>query len=184
MNESGVKATSSSSSLTAALPLHEVINAIPGNRWDPDAPAGVLAQGLEGSISATRFGAFLQGVEDFDATAFGISSTEATAMDPQHRLLLASAAQLLAAPAESAEGGLAGRRADGQGAAPAASEAIQGSNTSVYVGISWSEYHQLGRILGQPVGANTAQGAVLSVACGRWAWIRTLIGSEPCLAQR
>jgi hypothetical protein len=41
------------------------------------------------------------------------------------------------------------------------------SDTGVFVGISWTEYFQLGRMLGQPMGANTAQGAVLSVACGR-----------------
>ncbi|KAF6259569.1 thiolase-like protein [Scenedesmus sp. NREL 46B-D3] len=40
------------------------------------------------------------------------------------------------------------------------------SDTGVFVGISWTEYLQLGRQLGQPMGANTAQGAVLSVACG------------------
>ncbi|MCX4526354.1 SDR family NAD(P)-dependent oxidoreductase [Streptomyces sp. NBC_01551] len=36
----------------------------------------------------TRFGAFLDGVGDFDAGFFGISAREAAAMDPQQRLVL------------------------------------------------------------------------------------------------
>jgi hypothetical protein len=38
----------------------------------------------------------------------------------------------------------------------------------VFVGISWTEYHALARAHGAPLGTYTAQGAVLSVACGRW----------------
>ncbi|MFF3323127.1 SDR family NAD(P)-dependent oxidoreductase [Streptomyces sp. NPDC002889] len=38
--------------------------------------------------SGTRFGAFLDGVGDFDAGFFGISAREAAAMDPQQRLVL------------------------------------------------------------------------------------------------
>ena len=35
-----------------------------------------------------RFGAFMEGVEHFDAAAFGLTVSEATFADPQHRLLL------------------------------------------------------------------------------------------------
>jgi acyl transferase domain-containing protein len=38
--------------------------------------------------AASRFGAFVDGIELFDAGAFGMSAPEAAAADPQHRLLL------------------------------------------------------------------------------------------------
>ncbi len=60
-----------------------------------ELPASRLAlAGLSEQDSAwktdpgTRYGAFLDGVEDFDAGFFGISPREAAAMDPQQRLAL------------------------------------------------------------------------------------------------
>ncbi|MEM6403228.1 MAG: SDR family NAD(P)-dependent oxidoreductase, partial [Cyanobacteria bacterium P01_D01_bin.116] len=59
---------------------------IPASRWDintyydPDREtAGKMV---------TRYGNFINGVEQFDPGFFGISPREATAIDPQHRLLL------------------------------------------------------------------------------------------------
>jgi hypothetical protein len=132
------------------LPQQDAIQAVPVSRWNPDEPRGLPAD-LVSAVAATRFGAFLQGVDQFDSAAFGLSAPEAVAMDPQHRLLLASAGQLLATP----------------GAFAGSSVAQQMAGTGVFVGISWTEYHTLSKACGQPVGANTAQGAVLSVACGR-----------------
>lgn len=37
---------------------------------------------------ATRFGAFVESTYEFDIEAFGISSNEASPMDPQQRILL------------------------------------------------------------------------------------------------
>jgi hypothetical protein len=143
-------AQGSSSVSSISLPQQDAIQAVPASRWNPDETRGLPAD-LTSAVAATRFGAFLQGVEQFDAGAFGLSGPESVAMDPQHRLLLASAAQLLATPNAFA--------------AAAGSRSL--SDTGVFVGISWTEYHALSKACGQPVGAHTAQGAVLSVACGR-----------------
>lgn len=137
------------------VPQHDAIQPIPAARWSPDAP-GAAAPDIAGAVAAIRFGAFLRDADQFDAAAFGLSGPEALVTDPQHRLLLASAAQLLATPGAFAAAGSM-------------------SDTGVFIGISWTEYHQLSKTCGQPVGASTAQGAVLSVACGRWvsagAWL-------------
>jgi hypothetical protein len=157
-------AQGSSSVSSISLPQQDAIQAVPASRWNPDETRG-LPSDLTSAVAATRFGAFLQGVEQFDAAAFGLSGPESLAMDPQHRLLLASAAQLLATPNAFAAAG---------------SQLL--SDTGVFVGISWTEYHALSKACGQPVGANTAQGAVLSVACGRCVthhlWERVLLLNE------
>ncbi len=69
--------------------LHDGVDAItevPAERWnvdayyDPDSTA-------PGKM-ATRFGAWLDQIDQFDAPLFGISPREAMSMDPQQRLLL------------------------------------------------------------------------------------------------
>ncbi len=65
------------------------VNAVgptPADRWDRDAYHAADAA-VPGNTN-TRWGAFLEGVDRFDAAFFGISPREASSMDPQQRLLL------------------------------------------------------------------------------------------------
>ncbi|MGH2960504.1 MAG: type I polyketide synthase, partial [Solirubrobacterales bacterium] len=85
-------------------------------RWGP----GEVRDGDEGA----EFGAFIDGVDQFDPAFFGISPREAAAMDPQQRLMLELAW-------ESIED--AGLRADGLG----------DSRFGVFVGATASDYAHL-----------------------------------------
>ncbi|MEU3607768.1 SDR family NAD(P)-dependent oxidoreductase, partial [Streptomyces sp. NPDC035033] len=80
--------------------------------------------GISGSVGfedGARFGAFLDGVGDFDAAFFGISAREAAAMDPQQRLVLELAWSAL----------------EDAGIVPAA---LAGSAASVFVGSLRDDY--------------------------------------------
>jgi len=56
------------------------VTGIPAERWDWRDYTGDA-----GSEPAARWGAFVDGIENFDAGFFDISSREAALMDPQHR---------------------------------------------------------------------------------------------------
>ena len=62
------------------------ITEVPPDRWDVDAfyDPDPSAPGR----MTTRWGGFLPDASGFDADFFGIAPREATAMDPQHRILL------------------------------------------------------------------------------------------------
>jgi acyl transferase domain-containing protein/SAM-dependent methyltransferase len=97
----------------------DAISAIPADRWSLDE---LYADDLDapGKMS-TRFGGFVDEVDQFDAEFFGISPREAASMDPQQRMLLQVAWEAL----------------EDAGQAPAA---LVGSRTGVYVGIGNNDY--------------------------------------------
>ena len=64
----------------------DAITEVPANRFDIDAVYDPRP-GIPGKIN-TRWGGFLDAIDQFDPYFFGISAREAAAMDPQHRLLL------------------------------------------------------------------------------------------------
>ena len=133
------------------------VTTIPGDRWDvdawfdpdPDAP---------GKIS-TRFGGFLQGIDQFDAHFFGISPREAATMDPQQRLFLEVGWEAL----------------EHAGLAP---DRLRGTPTGVFVGVTASDYYQLYATRGalEDIDAYVATGNSHSVTSGRLAYVLGLQG--------
>ncbi|WP_349370084.1 SDR family NAD(P)-dependent oxidoreductase [Salinarimonas sp.] len=135
----------------------DAVREIPPERWDA-ARYYAPAHGRPGK-AATRWGAFLDGIDLFDAAYFRISPREAKSLDPQQRLLLEVAAEALE------NGGLSPDR-------------LAGSRTGVYVGICGSEYATLAGV-GDDYAAMDkyyGTGTALSVAAGRIAYAFDLAG--------
>jgi acyl transferase domain-containing protein/SAM-dependent methyltransferase len=124
----------------------DAVTEIPASRWslaelydaDPDAPGKMT----------TRHGAFLDGVDRFDAEFFGISPREADSMDPQQRLLLEVSWNALEDAAWD-PGALAGTR------------------LGVYVGISGGDYGRALFAAPEELDVYASTGNSLSVAAGR-----------------
>ena len=140
--------------------LHEGVDAvteIPPDRWDADSycdpdPAA------PGKMSS-RWGAFLETIDRFDAHFFGIAPREAAAMDPQQRLLLEVAWEAL----------------EDAGQRPAD---LSGTPAGVFVGISTHDYGQLQLTSGDAtqIDAFFGTGNMFSVAAGRISYVLGLRG--------
>ena len=70
----------------ALLRGDDLVTEVPTDRWDADEYYDP-EPGVPGR-SVSKWGAFLDDVAGFDSEFFGINEREATAMDPQHRLVL------------------------------------------------------------------------------------------------
>ncbi|MFD0381931.1 beta-ketoacyl synthase N-terminal-like domain-containing protein [Streptomyces stramineus] len=125
---------------------HDLITEVPADRFeatrfvDPSMPRP--------GKSYTAAGGFLDDISGFDAAYFGIAPKEAAQMDPQQRLLLELAAEAC----------------DDAGIAP---EALAGSDTAVFVGISDHSYGALQMLMTESVNAYTMSGAASSIAANR-----------------
>jgi 3-oxoacyl-(acyl-carrier-protein) synthase/non-ribosomal peptide synthetase component F/acyl carrier protein len=95
------------------------IGKLPPDRWS--WPAYV---DLDGRHKGADWGGFLETIDRFDASFFGISCSEAQLMDPQQRLLLELSWECLED-------------------AGYAAHSLAGSRTGVYVGASGSDYQRL-----------------------------------------
>ncbi|MDP1536505.1 MAG: type I polyketide synthase, partial [Burkholderiales bacterium] len=128
---------------------------VPAERWpiddyyDPDPYAA-------GKISS-RYGAFLQDIDYFDADFFGIPAREAEQMDPQQRLLLECSWQAF----ESA------------GLHP---KALRGCNAGVFIGCMTQEYSGLIENA-EAIDVHTGTGNAPSVMAGRLAYFYGLQGT-------
>ncbi|MFE7273377.1 SDR family NAD(P)-dependent oxidoreductase [Streptomyces sp. NPDC057623] len=98
--------------------------------------------------SYTARGGFLADIAGFDADYFGIAPREAAQMDPQHRLLLETAAEAL----------------DDAGIDPAT---LAGSDTCVFMGISDFSYGGLQMFRARQMNAYSMAGGAHSIAANR-----------------
>ncbi len=138
--------------------LHNGIDAIasvPKNRWDVDAfydpdPA------TPGKMN-TRWGGFLDQVDQFDPSFFGISPREAERTDPQHRLVLEVAWEALEDAA-------------------IAPESLAGSQTGVFIGIGNYDYGRLLCSNLSNINSHNGTGLTLSVAANRLSYLLDLHG--------
>lgn len=137
----------------------DAVGTVGDDRWAP-----FVREGTSLPVDISRHGGFLgsgagdvDGVAGFDAEFFGIGADEATAMDPQQRMLLEVA-----------------REAVDHAALPAPS--LAGTRTGVFVGISGNEYAHLTTADPESVGAWTPPGAALSIAANRLSYLLDLRG--------
>ncbi|NEO89217.1 MAG: polyketide synthase, partial [Moorea sp. SIO3G5] len=129
----------------------DAIIEVPADRWDIDAFYDPKP-GTPGKMS-TRWGGFLEQVDQFDPQFFGITPREAVYIDPQQRLLLEVAWEAL----------------DNAGQVV---EKLAHSNTGVFVGISASDYHQRFQQGGYSViNAYMGTGNALSIAANRLSYL-------------
>ncbi|MEO8696545.1 MAG: SDR family NAD(P)-dependent oxidoreductase, partial [Acidimicrobiales bacterium] len=134
----------------------DAISEVPSDRWDADAFYD--PDWRTPGRMATKWGGFLDDVDQFDARLFGISPREAVSMDPQQRMLLEVTWQALERAA-IAPGSLAGTR------------------TAVYVGLSSTDYFQVQMRRGSgTIDGYLASGSAPSVAAGRIAYTLGLRG--------
>ncbi|KVM47426.1 non-ribosomal peptide synthetase [Burkholderia ubonensis] len=133
----------------------DAVTEVPRERWDidryydpdPAAPGKM----------ATRHGAFIERVDQFDAAFFGIAPREAAYLDPQQRLLLEVAWEAL----ENAH---------------LAPERFRQSATGVYVGITCFDHAIQVSNASTPSSSYAGTGSALNMAAGRLSFVLGLTG--------
>ena len=139
--------------------LRDGVNAvseIPSPRWDVDKYYDKNPD-TSGKMY-TRYGHFIDRVEEFDAEFFGISPREAVAMDPQQRLLLEVSHEALERAGQS-------------------TQKIKGSKTSIYIGLCFDDYAKYSLSHPTQIDAFSSLGNTRSIAAGRIAYVLGLQGT-------
>ncbi|MGI9161829.1 MAG: sulfolipid-1 biosynthesis phthioceranic/hydroxyphthioceranic acid synthase [Mycobacterium sp.] len=130
----------------ALLNGEDFVTEIPADRWDADEMYDP-EPGVPGH-SVSKWGAFLNDVTGFDPDFFGINEREATAMDPQHRLLMETSWEAV----------------EQAGFTPSA---LAGSSTGVFIGMSHDDYAMVTSDAGAFDQAYAFTGNPFSMASGR-----------------
>ena len=130
----------------------DAITEIPVDRWnikayyDPEA-------GLPGKTNS-RWGGFIDGIDQFDPAFFGISPREAAFMDPQQRILLETAWESIE------DAGLV-------------TDPVAGTQTGIFLGLSTHDYSQIQAGFSDKTSIDThsTTGGVLSIAANRISYL-------------
>jgi polyketide synthase 5 len=130
----------------ALLRGDDLVTEIPPDRWNSDDYYDP-EPGMHGR-SVCKWGAFLDDVSGFDSEFFGINEREAAALDPQHRLLLETSWEAV----------------EHAGLTP---EAMTGSLTGVFVGLTHVDYQLVAAQSHTMDGPYGFQGNAFSMASGR-----------------
>ena len=135
----------------------DAIREIPPDRWSIAAYYDPVPG--KGEKSVSKWGGFIEGIDQFDPAFFGISAREADCIDPQQRLLLEASWQAFED---------AGQTLD----------KLRGSRTGVFVGISTTDYATLQHSGGERSVADiySATGSTTSIAANRISYCFDLSG--------
>ena len=131
----------------------DTVRAVPADRWngdawyDPDLSATAK--------SATKWGGFLDRIDEFDADYFGILPREAERMDPQQRLFLEVAIEAID------DAGLP-------------HELLRGTRTGVYIASYHNDYAQLQYNDPEAIDLRTLTGTLHSVLANRLSYFLDL----------
>ncbi len=131
------------------------VREVPPDRWDRERfyhPDRSIAQTM-----ITKWGGFVDGVDQFDAAFWGISPREAMRMDPQQRWLLEVAWEAI----------------EDSGTPP---RKLRGTPVGVFVGIASNDYAGLQVPFHETVDAYTNSGSTLSIASNRVSYLLDLQG--------
>ncbi|QEN13261.1 sulfolipid-1 biosynthesis phthioceranic/hydroxyphthioceranic acid synthase [Mycolicibacterium sp. ELW1] len=139
----------------ALLRGDDLVTEVPPERWDNDEFYDPQP-GTPGRTTS-KWGAFLRDVAGFDAQFFGVSDREASAMDPQHRLLLETAWEAM----------------EHAGLNP---DAVRESLTGVFVGLTHYDYEMVSNATEAMEGPYGVPGNTFALAAGRIAYTLGLRG--------
>lgn len=133
----------------------DAIAQVPPERWDIDAfyeskPA------TPGKMNS-RWAGFIDQVDLFDPSFFGISARETEHMDPQQRLVLEVAWEAL----------------ENTGLVP---KTLTGSQTGVFIGLTNADYHKIIYKDSSQIGAYSATGTTPCIAANRLSYLLNLRG--------
>ena len=139
----------------ALLRGDDLVREVPPERWDNDEFYDPQP-GMPGRTTS-KWGAFLGDVAGFDAEFFGLSDREASAMDPQHRLLLETSWEAM----------------EHAGLTP---QSVRESLAGVFVGLTHYDYEMVSNASEAMEGPYGVPGNTFALAPGRIAYTLGLQG--------